>query len=31
MIIKDGDHRLARDQDILRICVTVEELCREVG
>ncbi len=31
MIIKDGDHRLSRDQDILRLCVTVEELCREVG
>ncbi len=31
MIIKDGDHRLSRDQDVLRLCVTVEELCREVG
>jgi len=31
MIIKDGDHRLSRDQDILRLCVTIEELCREVG
>ena len=31
MIIKDGDHRLSRDQDLLRLCVTVEELCREVG
>ncbi len=31
MIIKDGDHRLSRDQDILRICVTVEELCRELS
>ncbi len=31
MIIKDGDHRLSRDQDILRQRVTVEELCREVG
>jgi len=31
MIIKDGDHRLSRDQDILRLCVTVEELCREVA
>lgn len=31
LIIKDGDHRLSRDQDILRLCETVEELCREVG
>ncbi len=31
MIIKDGDHRLSRDHDILRQRVTVEELCREVG
>jgi pimeloyl-ACP methyl ester carboxylesterase len=30
LVIKDGDHRLSRDQDILRLCVTVEELCREV-
>ena len=30
LVIKDGDHRLSRDQDTLRICVTVEELCREV-
>ncbi len=30
MVIKDGDHRLSRDQDILRLCVTVEELCREL-
>ena len=30
-LIKDGDHRLSRDQDILRLCVTIEELCREVG
>ena len=31
MIIKDGDHRLSRDQDLLRQRVTVEELCREVA
>ena len=31
LVIKDGDHRLSRDQDVLRLCVTVEELCREVG
>ena len=31
MIIKDGDHRLSRDRDILQLCVTIEELCREVG
>ena len=30
LVIKDGDHRLSRDQDILRIRVTVEELCREL-
>ncbi len=30
LVIKDGDHRLSRDQDILLLCVTVEELCREV-
>jgi len=31
MIIKDGDHRLSRDQDLLRQRVTVEELCRQVA
>ena len=26
-LIKDGDHRLSRDQDIARICAAVDELC----
>ena len=29
--IKDGDHRLSRDQDIALICQTVFELCEQVG
>tara|TARA_B100000686_G_scaffold339262_1_gene413024 strand:+ start:1689 stop:2465 length:777 start_codon:yes stop_codon:yes gene_type:complete len=29
--IKDGDHRLSRDQDIALICQTVLELCAQCG
>jgi pimeloyl-ACP methyl ester carboxylesterase len=29
--IKDGDHRLSRDQDIALICQTVAELCEQIG
>lgn len=31
LLIKDGDHRLSRDQDIVRLCATVNALCEEVG
>ena len=29
--VKDGDHRLSRDQDIALICRTVLELCDQIG
>jgi len=29
LMIKDGDHRLSRDEDIHRLCVGVEAACRE--
>ena len=30
LLVKDGDHRLSRDQDIVRLCATVNALCEEV-
>ena len=30
-LVKDGDHRLSRDQDIALLCRTVGELTRELG
>jgi hypothetical protein len=30
-LIKDGDHRLSRDQDLRRIFAAVEELSRETA
>jgi hypothetical protein len=28
--VKDGDHRLSRDQDIARLKLTLEELLEEI-
>ena len=31
LLVKDGDHRLSRDEDLVRLCATVNELCDEVS
>lgn len=30
MMVKDGDHRLSRDEDIVRLCAGVNELCEHL-
>ena len=30
-LVKDGDHRLSRDEDLARMCRVVATLCEEVG
>ena len=30
-LVKDGDHRLSRDEDIARLCRILDALCEEVG